>query len=59
MPIKNGVPIANKIGLADSYLRTNFLTIKLIDYQNQRSKLETATHPFASVILMQAAIEIS
>jgi len=27
----------------------------LIDYQNQRSKLEASTNPFASVILMQLA----
>jgi len=46
-------PNSYKVGLADSYLSLNFLTIKLIDYQNQRSKLEASNNPFANVILMQ------
>lgn len=44
-----------EVGLADSYLSSQFLVIKLIDYQNKQKELEASMNPFASVILVQLA----
>ena len=44
-----------EVGLAGSYLSSEFLVIKLIDYRNKRKELEASMNPFASVILVQLA----
>jgi len=44
-----------QIGLAGSYLSSEFLIIKLIDYKGKKSQLESSNNPFASVILVQLA----
>ncbi|HSW69376.1 MAG TPA: hypothetical protein VLI69_04360 [Gammaproteobacteria bacterium] len=44
-----------EVGLAGSYLRSEFLPIKMIDYQNRQDELDASMNPFASVILVQLA----
>lgn len=56
---KNWRPDHYKVGLAGSYLSSEFLVIKLIDYRNKQAELETSTNIFANVILAQlAALDI-
>jgi predicted transposase/invertase (TIGR01784 family) len=55
---RNWRPNEYQIGFDDSYLYFKFITIKLLDYQAQKTELENSSNPFASVILVQlAAIE--
>jgi predicted transposase/invertase (TIGR01784 family) len=42
-----------EIGLADSYLRSKYLVIKLIDFVTELSLLEKSANPFASIIIAQ------
>jgi hypothetical protein len=52
-------PNSFKVGLGGSYLKLKFLVIKIIDYQDKMTELNSSTNPFASVLLVQlAAIEI-
>jgi hypothetical protein len=52
-------PDSFKIGLAGSYLKSKFLVIKVIDYQDKKGELHLSKNPFASVLLSQlAAIEL-
>ncbi len=48
-------PHRYKVGLGGSYLSSEFLVIKLIDYLDKREELEASMNPFASVILVQLA----
>ena len=52
---KTWCPNHYEIGLAGSCLRSNFLTVKLIDYKDKKDELEASQNPFASVILSQLA----
>jgi hypothetical protein len=55
---KNWRPNEYQVGFGRSYLYFRFITIKLLDYQAQKTELENSYNPFASVILVQlAAIE--
>jgi len=55
---KNWRPNSYQVECAGSRLSLEFITIKLLDYQNQKTELEDSKNPFASVILVQlAAIE--
>lgn len=56
---KKWCPNRFEIGLAGSYLSSEFLVIKLINYQNKQDELERSNNPFASAILCQlAAVEM-
>jgi hypothetical protein len=48
-------PSHYEINFAGSYLRSGFLVVKLIDYEDKLSELEASRNPFASVILSQLA----
>jgi len=51
-------PNSFKIGLAGSYIKSKFLILKIMDYQNKKTELEMSKNIFANVILAQlAAIE--
>lgn len=50
-------PSSYQIGLVGSYLRVEYLIVKLIDYQSKLSQLDASTNPFASVILAQLAAQ--
>lgn len=55
---KNWRPSSYEVKCAGSKLRSEFITIKLLDYQNKKTELENSDNVFASVILVQlAAIE--
>jgi hypothetical protein len=52
-------PRSFKIGLVGSYLKSQFLTIKIIDYQDKKTELDESKNPFASVLLSQlVALEL-
>ena len=42
-----------EVQFSGSRLSAEFLTIKLLDYKNQKVNLENSNNPFASVILVQ------
>jgi hypothetical protein len=50
---KNWRPNSYKVGLVGSYLSSEYLVIKLIDYQDKLKELDNSMNPFASVILTQ------
>jgi hypothetical protein len=51
-------PSSFKIGLAGAYIKSKFLVIKVIDYQNKKGELIASKNIFASVLLAQlSAIE--
>ena len=52
---KSWRPTSYEVGLAGSYLRAEYLVVKLIDYQSKATELEASTNPFASAILAQLA----
>lgn len=52
---KNWRPSSFQVGLVGSYLRAEYLVVKLIDYQGKSRELESSINPFASVILIQLA----
>ena len=55
---KSWRPNYYEIGLAGSYMRSEFLVVKMIDYRDRKAELEKTANPFASVILSQlGAIE--
>src|SRR5579872_5638932 len=53
---KDWRPTNYKIGLAGSYLSSEFLIVKLIDFKSKTSDLEISNNPFASVILIQLSV---
>lgn len=52
---KNWRPTSYQVGLAGSYLRADYLLVKLIDFQSRAKELDASTNPFASVVLAQLA----
>jgi hypothetical protein len=50
---KNWRPNFYKVGLAGSYLSSEYLVVKLIDYQEKLKELDASMNPFASVIWTQ------
>jgi hypothetical protein len=52
---KNWRPSSYQVGLVGSYLRADYLVVKIIDYRGREKELETSVNPFASVILVQLA----
>ncbi len=53
--VKNWRPAFYQVGLAGSYLRADYLVVKLIDYRIKTLELDLSSNPFASVILVQLA----
>jgi len=53
--MKNWRPSSYQVGMAGSYLRVDYLVVKLVDYQTKTTELEASANPFASVILAQLA----
>ncbi|MBV8802316.1 MAG: hypothetical protein JO131_05010 [Gammaproteobacteria bacterium] len=50
---KDWRPCSYKVGLVGSYLSSEYLVIKLLDYQNNLKELNLSRNPFASIILVQ------
>ncbi len=46
-------PTSYEIGLGGSYIKSEFLVVKVIDYKDKIEELEKSNNPFASVILIQ------
>lgn len=46
-------PDTFEIGLAGSYIKSKFLVLKVIDFQNKKNELKLSHNPFANVLLIQ------